>query len=246
MTPMFFGETIQAYRQRDPAARSNLEVILCYPGLHAVLIHRVAHYLWNHHLRLLGRIVSHFGRMITGIEIHPGAKIGRRCIIDHGMGVVIGETAELGDDVYLYHQVTLGGTATDHGKRHPTIGNNVIIGAGAKVLGAILIGENARIGANAVVVAEVPAGTTVVGIPARPVERRDDQRIANQREKVRFDPYGTPCDPCIDPLLSEIETLRAELTDLEQRVARSDERAAAQTAPRNPVTSNPRDGFARD
>jgi serine O-acetyltransferase len=159
----------------------------------------------------LGRFVSHMGRFLTGIEIHPGAKLGRRLIIDHGLGVVIGETAEIGDDVYLYHQVTLGGTSSEHGKRHPTVGNNVIIGAGAKVLGAIHIGEGARIGANAVVIAPVPAGTTVVGIPARPVDRTE--------KKPRFDAYGTPCDPCLDPLLHEVDLLRSELTDLENRIA---------------------------
>jgi serine O-acetyltransferase len=161
-------------------------------------------------LFLAARFISHIGRFLTGIEIHPGAKLGRRFVIDHGMGVVIGETAELGDDVYIYHQVTLGGTSTAQGKRHPTIGNNVIIGAGAKVLGAILIGDGARIGANAVVVAPVPAGTTVVGIPARPVERD---------EKPRFDAYGQPSDTCIDPLLQEVEILRAELTELEKKIA---------------------------
>lgn len=224
MSRMFLRETMKAYRQRDPAARSNLEVLLCYPGLHAIMLHRVAHGLWMRRFRLLGRMVSHFARMFTGIEIHPGATIGRRCVIDHGMGVVIGETAVLGDDVYLYHQVTLGGTSSERGsKRHPTLANNVIIGAGAKVLGDILVGENARVGANAVVVAEVPANTTVVGIPARPVERGS----ANRPSKPRFDPYGTPCDPCIDPLLSEIETLRAELTDLEARIARSERREAS-------------------
>lgn len=218
MSGMFLREMVQAYRQRDPAARSDIEVLLCYPGLHAVIIHRLAHRLWSARAFLLGRIVSHFGRLITGIEIHPGATIGRRCIIDHGMGVVIGETAELGDDVYLYHQVTLGGTSSDHGKRHPTLGNGVIIGAGAKVLGDILIGDNARIGANAVVVAEVPANTTMVGIPARPVERGTASRPA----KPRFDPYGTPCDPCLDPLLHEIDMLRSEINDLEGRIARSE------------------------
>ncbi|HEX7389768.1 MAG TPA: serine O-acetyltransferase [Acidiphilium sp.] len=227
MTRMFLRETVRIYRQRDPAARSNLEVLLCYPGLHAVILHRFAHALWTRRLRLLGRIVSNFGRMVTGIEIHPGAVIGRRCVIDHGMGVVIGETAVLGDDVYLYHQVTLGGTSSDRGKRHPTVGDNVIIGAGAKVLGAIRIGDNARIGANAVVVAEVPANTTVVGIPARPVERPIERSPVGVRPKVRFDPYGTPCDPCIDPLLHEIDTLRSELTDLEARIARTEGRKAA-------------------
>ena len=166
MAIMFFAETVRAYRERDPAARSHLEVVLCYPGLHAVVIHGLSSRLWRHGWYTLGRFVSHIGRFLTGIEIHPGAKLGRRLIIDHGLGVVIGETAEIGDDVYLYHQVTLGGTSSEHGKRHPTLGNNVIIGAGAKVLGAILIGDGARIGANAVVIAPVPAGTTVVGIPA--------------------------------------------------------------------------------
>lgn len=219
MSSMFLRETIQAYRQRDPAARSNLEVLLCYPGLHAVVFHRLAHGLWVRKFRLLGRLVSHVGRFLTGIEIHPGATLGRRCIIDHGMGVVIGETAVLGDDVYLYHQVTLGGTSSDRGKRHPTVEDNVIIGAGAKVLGAITVGENARIGANAVVVAEVPANTTVVGIPARPVERGSAAKPA----QPRFDPYGTPCDPCLDPLLREVDMLRSELTDLEARIARSEQ-----------------------
>ncbi|MCF3945614.1 serine O-acetyltransferase [Acidiphilium sp. AL] len=230
MTRMFLRETIQTYRQRDPAARSDIEVLLCYPGLHAVMWHRLAHALWTRRLRLLGRMVSHFSRMVTGIEIHPGAVIGRRCVIDHGMGVVIGETAELGDDVYLYHQVTLGGTSSETGKRHPTVGDNVIIGAGAKVLGAIRIGDNARIGANAVVVAEVPANTTVVGIPARPVDRPIERAPAGQRPKVRFDPYGTPCDPCLDPLLHEIDTLRSELTDLEARVARAESRKSDRSA----------------
>jgi serine O-acetyltransferase len=212
MSHMFLVETVRAYRERDPAARSNLEVLLCYAGLHAVSIHAVSSFFWRRGYYTLGRFISHIGRFLTGIEIHPGAKLGRRFIIDHGMGVVIGETAEIGDDVYIYHQVTLGGTSQSQGKRHPTIGNNVIIGAGAKVLGAITVGDGARVGANAVVVAAVPAGTTVVGIPARPVERVE--------RKPRFDAYGTPCDPCLDPLLHEMELLRAEMTELENRLAR--------------------------
>lgn len=215
----FLSEMIKAYRERDPAARSSLEVVLCYPGLHAVLIHRLANPLWRAGFITLGRWVSHWGRFLTGIEIHPGARIGRRFVIDHGMGVVIGETAIIGDDVYIYHQVTLGGTSSEQGKRHPTIGNNVIIGAGAKVLGAIMVGDGARIGANAVVVADVPVATTVVGIPARPVERTG--------RKPRFDAYGTPCDPCIDPLFHEIELLRNELTALENRLQASQTRADA-------------------
>jgi serine O-acetyltransferase len=211
---MFLTETIRAYRQRDPAARSTLEVALCYPGLHAVIIHAVSSFLWRRRLYLLGRMTSHFGRFVTGIEIHPGARLGRRFVIDHGMGVVIGETAEVGDDVYIYHQVTLGGISTQPGKRHPMIGNNVIIGAGAKVLGAIVVGDNARIGANAVVVAPVPAGTTVVGIPARPVDQD------GLEEKSRCEAYGTPADPSLDPLLQELDLLRGDLTELEARIAR--------------------------
>jgi serine O-acetyltransferase len=215
MKLLFPPESIEAYRKRDPAARSSIEVLLCYPGLHAVVVHRLAFALWGNNLRLLARIVSHIGRWLTGIEIHPAARIGRRLVIDHGMGVVIGETAEIGDDVYLYHQVTLGGTSALRGKRHPTVCNGVIIGAGAKVLGAITIGENARIGANAVVVRDVPAGTTVIGIPARPVDRGPQAGT-----QPSFDPYGTPCDEALDPLLRDLEGLRAELTELEIRVAR--------------------------
>lgn len=212
MALMFLTETIRAYRERDPAARTNAEVLLCYPGLHAVVFHGLSSFLWRHRLRTAGRWVSYVARFLTGIEIHPAARLGRRLIIDHGMGVVIGETAEIGDDVYIYHQVTLGGTSIEAVKRHPTVGNNVIIGAGAKVLGAIEIGDGARIGANAVVIATVPAGTTVVGIPARPVDHTQAKR--------RFDAYGTPDDPCLDPLLHEVDTLRSELTDLENRIAK--------------------------
>ena len=166
----------------------------------------------RHHHVISARDVARVARLLTGIEIHPGAKLGRRLIIDHGLGVVIGETAEIGDDVYIYHQVTLGGTSSDHGKRHPTIGNNVIIGAGAKVLGAILVGEGARVGSNAVVVAPVPPGVTMVGVPARAVQRG--------RKTAGFDAYGTPAEPCLDPLLQELAMLRRELTDIENRLAR--------------------------
>src|SRR3954451_20724303 len=172
MAFMFLREAVQAYRERDPAARSAAEVLLCYPGLHAVLWHRASHGLWRRRRYLLARFTAHIARWLTGIEIHPAARIGRRLIIDHGMGVVIGEPAEVGDDVYLYHQVTLGVARTMGGKRHPTVGDNVIIGAGAKVLGPITVGDNARVGSNAVVVDSVPKDTTVVGIPARPVDRK--------------------------------------------------------------------------
>jgi serine O-acetyltransferase len=203
---------------RDPAARSRVEVAMCYPGLHALLVHRVAHAFWRRGHPLLARALSQLARGLTGIEIHPGARIGRRVFIDHGMGVVIGETAEIGDDVMLYHGVTLGGTALHHGKRHPTLGEGVIVGAGAKVLGAITVGAGARVGANAVVVADVPAGATVVGIPARAVVGRDkgDQRAGE------FLPYGTPGSDVPDPVAralaglgEQIEALQARIRDLE-------------------------------
>ncbi|MEI7712243.1 MAG: serine O-acetyltransferase [Rhodospirillales bacterium] len=214
MAFMFLRETLKTYRERDPAARSYVEVLFCYPGVHAVMWHRLSHALWDAKLYFLGRFSSHIARWLTGIEIHPAAKLGRRLVIDHGMGVVIGETAEIGDDCYIYHQVTLGVARTMGGKRHPTIGNNVIIGTGAKVLGPIVVGDNARIGSNAVVVDPVPPDTTVVGIPARPVERREKPNPKN------FDPYGMPCDGSPDPVQCEIEGLRAELADLEIKVAR--------------------------
>jgi serine O-acetyltransferase len=168
-------EDLNAVQQRDPAARSRLEIALLYPGLHALWAHRAAHWLWTHRLKLLGRMLSQLARTFTGIEIHPGARIGRRFFIDHGMGVVIGETAEIGDDVTLYHGVTLGGTSLEKGKRHPTIGSRVVIGAGAKVLGAIEIGEGSRIGANAVVVRPVPANSVVVGVPGQVVQRSQER-----------------------------------------------------------------------
>lgn len=213
MAFMFLRELVRTYRERDPAARSSVEVLFCYPGLHALLWHRLSHALWLRRLRFIARFSSHLARWFTGIEIHPAAKLGRRLVIDHGMGVVIGETAEVGDDCYFYHQVTLGVARTMSGKRHPTVGNNVIIGAGAKVLGPITVGDNARIGSNAVVVDPVPPDTTVVGIPARPVDRR-------LRRQPEFDPYGMPCDDSLDPLLRDLEGLRAELAELEVRVGR--------------------------
>ncbi|HTW71688.1 MAG TPA: serine O-acetyltransferase [Acetobacteraceae bacterium] len=215
MAYMFLRELIRTYRERDPAARSSAEVLLCYPGVHAVLWHGLSHWLWNHGFLLAGRFSSHIARWLTGIEIHPAARLGRRLVIDHGMGVVIGETAEIGDDCYLYHQVTLGVARTSGGKRHPTIGNNVIIGAGAKVLGPITVGDNARVGANSVVLDPVPPDTTVVGMPARPVDRK-----LTRSTTPHFDPYGMPCDDSLDPVLRDLEGLRAELTEVEARVAR--------------------------
>ena len=234
MAFMFLREAISAYRQRDPAARSSVEVLLCYPGLHAVLWHKLSHSLWRRGLRLPARMMAHLGRFLTGIEIHPAAQIGRRLIIDHGMGVVIGETAEIGDDVYLYHGVTLGGTSSERGKRHPTLGNNVIVGAGAKILGAILIGNGARVGANAVVVQPVAAGVTVVGIPARPVERDPTKRgsVSQSAQIPPFTPvfvaYGTPCEETLDPLVRNVEALRAELLALEARVSALSRSTAAE------------------
>ncbi len=204
-------EGIEAVRARDPAARSRLEILLCYPGVHAVALHRVAHALWQWRLRVLARMLSHVSRFLTGIEIHPAARIGRRLVIDHGDGVVIGETAEIGDDVLMYHQVTLGGTSLAGGKRHPTIGDKVILGAGAKILGPIVVGEGARVGANAVVLSDVPPGQTVVGIPARPVDRKP--------AGADVLPYGTPCDETLDPGVRALEALRTELAELRARLA---------------------------
>ena len=186
-----FKEDIAVVFDRDPAARSTLEVITLYPGFHAIVIHRLANWLWRTGLKWLARFISHMGRWLTGIEIHPGATIGRRVFIDHGMGVVVGETAEIGDDCTLYHGVTLGGTSWDKGKRHPTLKPGVVVGAGAKILGPIIIGANARIGSNAVVVKAVPDNATAVGIPARildsETEKQRQQQMANlgqQAEKL--------------------------------------------------------------
>lgn len=163
--------------ENDPAARTKLEVFLLYPSIHALIAYRISHFFYKHKLFFIARLISQISRFFTGIEIHPGATIGRGLFIDHGMGVVIGETAEVGDDVTLYHGVTLGGTGKDKGKRHPTVGNNVVIGAGAKVLGPILVGDNAKIGANAVVVKNVPNGATAVGIPAKNIVRQSNAAV---------------------------------------------------------------------
>ena len=208
-------EDIRTVFERDPAARSLIEVLLCYPGLHAIWFHRVAHWFWNKNLKLIARLVSHLSRWITGIEIHPGAKIGRRFFIDHGMGVVIGETAEIGDDVTLYHQVTLGGTSTKKGKRHPTIGNNVVIGAGAKVLGPITIGDNCKIGANSVVIKDVPPNSTVVGIPGKVVRREGVKPTKVDLEHGRLpDPVMESLKQMLDiihDLELEVKTLKKEI-----------------------------------
>ena len=203
------GETINAYKARDPAARSSLEIFLLYQGVHAIIYHRIAHWFYKHKMRFIARAVSQWSRHFTGIEIHPGAKIGRRLVIDHGMGIVIGETAEIGDDVLLYQGVTLGGTGKDKGKRHPTIGNNVMVGCGAKVLGPFTVGDNARIAANAVVLTEIPPNSTAVGVPARVV------RVAG--EKVD---YTSNVDQIHiqDPVSIELTAVRVQLELLEKKM----------------------------
>ncbi len=201
---------IQAALERDPAARNALEVLLCYPGLHALWGYRLAHWLWTHGLKLLGRWVSHLVRGLTGIEIHPGATIGPGLFIDHGMGVVIGETAEIGEDVTLYHGVTLGGTSLNKGKRHPTIGDRVVIGAGAKVLGAITIGADTRIGANAVVVKPVPPNAVVVGVPGQNIARRQPHRPSDAPD-LNHTALPDPVGVTLSSLLKRVEALEQHL-----------------------------------
>jgi serine O-acetyltransferase len=198
--------------QRDPAARSALEVTLCYPGFHAVLLHRVNHRLWKNGLKLPARFLSGVVRFLTGIEIHPAAIIGKQCVIDHGMGVVIGETARIGDRVTLYHGVTLGGRTLEKKIRHPHIGDDVIIGAGAQLLGPITIGNKARIGSNAVVVQDVDQGKTVVGIPARPVGQA---KLTLQENDTEFAAYGATKATEADPLYNEIRALKFEVERLQ-------------------------------
>jgi serine O-acetyltransferase len=199
-------EDIAAVLERDPAARSRLEIVLLYSGLHALWWYRIHHWLWKHGWFFLARALSQFARWLTGIEIHPGARIGRRFFIDHGMGVVIGETAEVGDDVTLYQGVTLGGTGKERGKRHPTIGNNVVIGAGAKVLGNIIIGDNSYIGSNAVVIKDVPANSTVVGVPGR-VTKQEGKKIDLSLDHIHV----------LDPILQEIDELKERLNRIEKQ-----------------------------
>jgi len=205
---------IDSVFSRDPAARSRLEIILCYPGVHALILYRLSNWLWRKRFRILGRIVSYIGRFITGIEIHPGATIGQRFFIDHGMGVVIGETSTIGDDVTIYHDVTLGGTSLSKGLRHPQIGNSVIIGAGAQLLGPITVGNFARIGSNAVVVKDVDADTTVVGIPARPVA----EKVPPVPKDHHFEAYATPKDEEDDPVMALLEKLRNDMANMQMRV----------------------------
>ena len=211
-------EDIACVFERDPAARSTWEVITCYPGFHALLIHRLAHRLWRMQLRWLARFVSHVSRFLTGIEIHPGAKVGRRVFIDHGMGVVIGETAELGDDCTLYHGVTLGGTSWNKGKRHPTLRQGVVIGAGAKVLGPVVVGEGAKIGSNAVVVKDVPAGATALGIPARVILDEQDKTREEKAAKLGFSAYAVSAKAEDDPLAKAVEGLLDHSVDMDKRI----------------------------
>ncbi len=218
-------EQIDCVFDRDPAAQSVFEVITTYPGFHAVIIHRLAHGCWLKQFRWLGRFISHMGRWLTGIEIHPGAQIGRRFFIDHGMGVVIGETAVIGNDCTLYHGVTLGGTSWNKGKRHPTLHNGVVVGAGAKVLGPIEIGEGAKVGSNSVVVKPVPAGATVVGIPGRIIDRHETQTTKEREQianKMGFNAYGATADMpdpvahAINHMLDHIHSMDKQLDSMKK------------------------------
>ncbi len=213
-------EYIRSIYQRDPAARNAFEVLTTYPGVHALALHHVAHRFWRWRLKWFARWLSLFGRWVTGIEIHPGATIGRRLFIDHGMGVVIGETAEIGDDCTLYHGVTLGGTTWKKEKRHPTLGNNVVVGAGAKILGPIMIGDNSRVGSNSVVVKDVPNGATVVGIPGRVVTPRDDaksQRREAMARKIGFEAYGQT-QQMPDPIAHAIDCVLDHMHKVDEKM----------------------------
>ncbi|MBK5963023.1 serine O-acetyltransferase [Thiocystis minor] len=213
-------EDIACVFERDPAARTSFEVFTIYPGLHAVMAHRLAHRLWRSDLKWFARFLSNLARLFTGIEIHPGAVIGRRFFIDHGMGVVIGETAVIGDDCTLYHGVTLGGTTWQKGKRHPTLGCDVVVGAGAKVLGPIEIGDGARIGSNAVVVKSVPPGATAVGVPGRVIEPAKDataQRRADTAKRIGFDAYGATRD-APDPVANAINRMLDHIHHMDRRM----------------------------
>jgi len=201
-----FTDEIRTIQKRDPAVRSVLEVVLLYQGLHALIYNRIAHFFYERGLFFIARAVSQCARSMTGIEIHPGARIGKRFFIDHGMGVVIGETAVIGDDVLLYQGVTLGGTGLEKGKRHPTIGNNVVIGAGAKVLGNIIVGDNAYIGANAVVIKDVPQNSTVVGVPGR-ITRQEGRKIDISLDHIHI----------LDPLMQTIDELEKRIEQLEKK-----------------------------
>lgn len=216
-------EDIKVVFDRDPAARTTFEVLTTYPGIHAVTFHRLSHWLWLHDVKWLARVLSNVVRFVTGIEIHPGAQIGRRFFIDHGMGVVVGETAIIGDDCTLYHGVTLGGTSWKKGKRHPTLGNDVVVGAGAKVLGPIDICDGSRIGSNAVVVKSVPESGTVVGVPGRLITRKKDEVSTEHREKIAnkmgFDAYGA-AEESPDPVAHAINCMLDHVHVMESKMQR--------------------------
>ena len=211
-------EDIASVRERDPAARSGLEILTCYPGVHALIFHRFAHRAWRVRLYWLGRFISHLGRMFTGIEIHPGARIGHRVFIDHGMGVVIGETAEVGDDCTIYQGVTLGGTSLYRGtKRHPTLGKGAVVGAGAKVLGGFEVGEGAKVGSNAVVVKPVPAGATAVGNPARVIEPGQKDEREQKAKEMGFSAYGVTSD-MDDPIAKALHGILDHAVESDKRM----------------------------
>lgn len=211
-------EDVGAIFERDPAARSLMEVLLCYPGLHAIMIHRISHGLYKRGFVVLPRVISNMARLFTGIEIHPGAKIGKRVFIDHGMGVVIGETAEVGDNVTIYQGSTLGGTGKEKGKRHPTIGNNVVISSGAKVLGPFTVGDNSKIGAGSVVLKEVPPNCTVVGVPGRIVVK-DNKKIELDAKSIDLDQVRLP-----DPIMEELVYLKEKVSELENKIIELEEK----------------------
>ncbi len=202
-----FASEVKSAREKDPAAKNNLEIILLYAGFHAIIAYRVSHFLWNLKIPLLPRMISQFARFLTGIEIHPGATIGHGLFIDHGMGVVIGETAIIGENVTLFQGVTLGGTGKEHGKRHPTLGNNIVVGTGAKVLGNITIGDNSYIGANAVVLKDVPVNSTVVGVPGR-VTKQEGKKIDISMDHVHV----------LDPVMQQIDELNKKIAGLEEKL----------------------------
>ncbi len=217
----YFKESVNTAQERDPAAPSFWVVALTYAGVHALLLHRLAHYLWAHEFFLLARLFAWMSRFITSIEIHPAAKLGRRLFIDHGCGLVIGETTEVGDDCTLYHGVTLGGVDLNSKKRHPTLGNNVIVGAGAKVLGPFRVGDGVRIGSNAVVLESIPDGVTVAGIPARAISpRRRGEK--NDEPCARYPSYGVDNTTAQDPLTAQVETLRKKVKELEKKLNSAD------------------------
>lgn len=208
----YLKEDISSIRERDPAVRSTLEVLLCYPGLHAIILYRIAHCFYKRRLFLIARLISTVARFFTCIDIHPGAKIGKGIFIDHGLGVVIGETAEVGDNVTIYQGVTLGGTGKDRGKRHPTIGDNVVVSSGAKVLGPFKVGDNSKIGAGAVVLKEVPSNCTVVGVPGR-VVIKDNRKVSSLNKGIDLDQVKLP-----DPIAQELECLRKRIVELEKYI----------------------------